>query len=505
MEPQARRRGTEMRAHREGKKHKAHQSSRASHPLDLPYVGISEAILESDVDFRKPGIPWERRRALGKALRAKHPREKHNEWVRAKDRPNPLDLINTSNAGRQKEFIPLRMGRMSATPFTFFRGAACVMAYDLKRTSVCGINVVLDGDAHVNNFGLYGTPQRDVVFDLNDFDETTIGPWEWDLKRLVASVNVAGRENGLNRRERANSVKRCVSGYRANLERLQSMGVLDIWYLLAYPGRQNPLEKIDAKTKAIFGKSVQKALQQTNATLLTKTAERKVDGAWSLKEDPPILTSVDDKTRASVIDSLSDYAKTLAPERRYMLRRYHVVDVGHRVVGVGSVGTRAYLVLLFGNGVDDPLFLQVKEAIIPALTPYVPPLPAAYSHQGKRVVMGERVLQASTDVMLGWTTVEGRPFYVRQMKNLKGSIPIEWLSGRSFDFYVWACGALLARAHARTSDPAMIAGYCGKSEALDEALAQWAEIYADQTEADHSVLRKAIKSGRVKAIQDGET
>src|SRR5215469_10322089 len=241
---------------------------------EMPVLGVSFALLRAKVDLHKPGVPWERRRAIGKSLQQKHPREVHANWKPDKNRPSPLDLINASNAGRQKEFVPLRMGRMAQTPFTFFRGAACIMAYDLKRTPVSGINVVIDGDAHVNNFGLYGTPQRDVVFDLNDFDETTIGPWEWDLKRLVASVNVAGRENGLSRRERASAVRQCVSGYRANLERLQGMGVLDTWYLLAYPGRQNPLRKMDPKTEAIFDKSVQKAMQQTNGTLLAKTAER---------------------------------------------------------------------------------------------------------------------------------------------------------------------------------------------------------------------------------------
>ena len=491
-----------MSGKRKDRNRRVAPAARALKSSEMPSLGISFELLASKVDVSKPGIPWERRRTMGKGLQQRHPRELHANWKPHKNRPNPLELIEASNLGRQKEFIPLRMGRMAATPFTFFRGAACVMAYDLKDTPVSGIDVIIDGDAHVNNFGLYGTPQRDVVFDLNDFDETTIGPWEWDLKRLVASVNVAGRENGLNRRERANAVKACVSGYRANLDRLQSMGVLDIWYLFAYPGRQNPLRKMDPKTEAIFGKSLQKARQQTNAALLSKTAERRVNGAWALREDPPILTSVDDATRAKIIDGLSGYGNTLAPERRYMLRRYHVADVGHRVVGAGSVGTRAYLVLLFGNGDDDPLFLQVKEAIVPAHAPYLPPLPSAYSHQGKRVVFGERVLQASTDVMLGWTTIDGRPYYVRQMKNLKGSIPVEWLSGRSFEFYVWACGALLARAHARTSDAALIAGYCGKAEVLDNALVEWAEAYGDQTEVDHAVLVKAIKSGKVKATED---
>lgn len=461
----------------------------------------SDQTQQIDFDLRNGGEPWERRRAKGKELRARTPRESHAEWKAPKKRPNPLDLIAASNAGRQKELIPLRMGRMAQSPFTFLRGSAVVMAWDLATTPGSGIQVVMDGDAHLNNFGLFGTPQRDVIFDLNDFDEAVIGPWEWDLKRLVASVNVSGRANGLNRKERRVAVMRCVAGYRANANRLANMGVLETWYLHAYPERSNPLANIDPKSAAVFQKAVAKARQQTNATLLVKTADRKVDGAWRLREDPPILTRVDSATQEKVIDALNRYADTLTRERRYMLGRYHVVDVVHRVVGVGSVGTRAYLALLFGNGDNDPLFLQVKEAIVPAHAPYVPPLPEALGHQGMRVVVGQRALQASTDLLLGWTSIDGRPFYVRQMKNMKSSIPVEWLAGETFNFYAWACGAILARAHARTGDAACIAGYCGNSAVLDDALATWAEAYGDQTEADHSALLKAIRSGRIKATE----
>jgi uncharacterized protein (DUF2252 family) len=232
---------------------------------------------------------------------------------------------------------------------------------------------------------------------------------------------------------------------------------------------------------------------------LQKISNHQADGSWRLREDPPILTAVDKTTREKVIKSLNGYAQSLTPERRLMLSRYHIVDVGHRVVGVGSVGTRAYLVLLFGNSDEDPLFLQVKEAITPAHAPYLPPPMHGFEHNGKRVVVGQRALQASSDPMLGYTEIDGRAFYVRQMKNLKASIPVEWLTGPSFNFYAWACGAILARAHARTGDPARIAGYCGNSSVLDEALAEWAEGYGDQTEKDHADLVKAIRRGEVKA------
>jgi uncharacterized protein (DUF2252 family) len=456
-------------------------------------------------DLTRPAVPWELRRQEGKEVRRRVPRESHAEWKPAKTRPDPVQTVQANNRGRQAEFVPLRMGRMAASPFAFLRGSACVMARDLAETPISGFPVVIDGDAHLNNFGMYGTPQRQVVFDLNDFDEAVLGAWEWDLKRLVASVNVAGRQNGLNGRERAAAVERCVKGYRFNVNRLQDMGILDVWYLHAYPGQDNPVLKVDPKSKAIVGKTLAKAERTDNRTLLPKVADHGTDGLWSFREDPPILTKIDKATRAKVEKGLNDYSESLSPERRFMLGRYHVADIAHRVVGVGSVGTRAYLVLLFGNGDDDPLFLQVKEAVAPAHGPFVNMIPG-YEHNGKRVVVGQRALQASSDPMLGYTTIEGRDYFVRQMKNLKASIPVEFLTGVTFYFYAYICGAILARAHSRTGDPARIAGYCGNSSVFDEALATWAESYGDQTEADHAALLKAIRQNKVKAdLQSVET
>jgi uncharacterized protein (DUF2252 family) len=324
------------------------------------------------------------------------------------------------------------------------------------------------------------------------------------VKRLVASVNVAGRENGLNRHERSAAVQRCVQGYRFNVLRLQQMGVLDVWYLHAYPGRDNPLIKPDPKTKAVVRKTLAKAMRTENRTLLPKVAERGRNGSWRFRGDPPVLTRVEPSMKAKMLDALNRYSQTLPRERRLMLERYYLADVAHRVVGVGSVGTRAYLALLFGNGDDDPLFLQVKEAVQPAHAPYLPPLADETHHEGKRVVMGQRALQASSDPMLGYTEIDGRDYMVRQMKNLKASVPIEWLTGEAFNFYAWACGTLLARAHSRTGDPAKIAGYCGKSAAFDQALALWAESYGDQTERDHATLVAAIKAGKIKALIENE-
>jgi uncharacterized protein (DUF2252 family) len=255
--------------------------------------------------------------------------------------------------------------------------------------------------------------------------------------------------------------------------------------------------KVDPKTKAIWMKAIEKARRTTNDTLLPKVGQRGSDGAWRFNPAPPVLTRVTHGTVEKIVEALTDYSETLIHERRFMLKQYSVADVAHRVVGVGSVGVRAYLVLLFGNGDSDPLFLQVKEATEPAHAPYLPPLPKMLAHNGRRVVYGQRLLQASTDFMLGWTKIDGRDFYVRQMKNMKGSIPIEWLSGQPFDFYAFACGAILARCHARTGDIAKIAGYCGNSTALDLALADFAEAYANQNARDHRTLVEAIADGRV--------
>lgn len=459
-----------------------------------------------ELDFRRIGESWERRAEHGKRLRETTPRESHGRWTPAKDRPDPVDIVLASDKGRQEHLLPLRHARMAASPFGFLRGAADVMAWDLAHTPTVGLPTVICGDAHVGNFGLFGTPQHDVVLDINDFDEATIGPWEWDLKRLVASVNVLGRENGLDIKERRTAVMLSVAGYRSNMVRLRSMGVLDVWYLhtvadridIAEIARWSPrVAKMWPKAQAVIAKAAAKARHADNALLLRKMADRGVDGGWRFVEDPPVLARVDARTKQQVIDGLNAYATTVASERRYMLQRYHVRDVAHRVVGVGSVGTRAYVALLFGNSDADPLFLQVKEARPPAHAPYLPRLEPPNDHDGRRVVMGQVLLQAAHDPLLGWTNIDGRDYYVRQMKNMKGALPMEYLSGAPFEFFSFAFGALLARAHARTGDAAVIAGYCGSSKVFDEALADWAERYGDQTIRDHAALQRAIKARRL--------
>ncbi len=445
--------------------------------------------------------PYPARRSAGKAVRRRVPREALGQWQAPADRPDPVSVVLASNEGRIPELIPLRMARMAGSPFGFLRGSAAMMAWDLAHMPTTGMPVVLDGDAHLSNFGLFGSPQREVLFDLSDFDETTVGPWDWDLKRLVASVAVVARENHYPGGKRRRAVLDCVRAYRATTARLQDMGVMDVWYQHAFPGAKHSLVQWELKSHSIFQEAARHAEKNTSLRMLPRVARRGKNGLWKFVADPPKLTLVDKATVAAVEASLSEYTKTLAPERRFMMNRYRVGDVAHRVVGVGSVGTRCYLVMLFGAGDTDPLFLQVKEALRPALTNDTTALSSNANPEGRRVVLGQRFLQASSDVLLGWTTIAGRPFYVRQMRDMKGSIELQGLPWPAFHSYVWSCGALLARAHARTGDVAEIAGYCGNSDVLDNALADFAEAYADQTAQDHEALVQAIKKKRVKAVR----
>ena len=486
-------------------------------PIAVAAMGDLEALREfwqttAPYEPLRPLDSWQTRYERGKDLREQTPRASHATWTPPADRADAVATILASNVGREERLIPLRMGRMVASPFAFLRGACAVMAGDLARTPISGPQVVIDGDAHINNFGLYGTPQRDVVADINDFDESIIGPWEWDLKRLVASVNVAGRDNGLDAAERHAAVMRCVGGDWMNAQRLMRFGMLETWSLFGYADldRNEAAIKqlgigIGNKFRAVVKKVLAKAQRTSSETLLAKVARRQADGGWRFVEDPPILTSLDDATRQKVIASLTEFAETLPPEYRIMLHRYSVADVCHRVVGVGSVGTRAYLVLLFGNGDGDPLFLQVKEAVTPAHAPYLSPMNLRVQHEGRRVIGTQRVLQSLGDPLLGYTTIDGRHYFVRQMKNLKASMPIEFLTGEPFEFWGWTCGALLARAHARTGDIAKIAGYIGKSNVFATALAEFAEAYGDQTELDHAALVEAVQIGRVEALREEES
>lgn len=452
---------------------------------------------QSDLDSTLPTLA--RRREAGRALRDAVPRAAHAAWLPAADRPDPLDLVNASNAGRDAALVPLRMQRMASSPFAFLRGSAVVMAADLAATPATGLHVLIDGDAHFANFGLFGTADGRVVVDLNDFDEVVFGPWEWDLKRLTASVEVAGREIGLDAGERAHAVRGAAAGYRGAMLDLAAVPVLALWQrrtavadlLDGVPAGWAP----DEGVRKLLKKAEDKAQASDNASLLASMAREQPAGGWRFDEQPPVLTALPAAERAAVAQALHDYLETLSPERRFMLQRYRVADVAHRVVGVGSVGLRAWVVMLFGNDAGDPLFLQVKQAAPPAHAPYGPPQPADLAHDGRRVVHGQRLLQAFGDPLLGWTTVDGRPCHVRQMRNLKSSFALEKMNAPTFAAFAWSYGALLARAHARTGDAAAIAGYCGHGGELDDALLDWAVAYADRTEADHAVLVAAIARG----------
>ncbi len=479
----------------------AHRSAQAALADPLQLIHDTGAFLPAGLytpELRVPLQPVAHRIKLGQALRDLCPRESHAGWQPAEQRPDPLATLAASNRGRVRALVPLRMGRMAASPFAYLRGSACVMAYDLAQLPDTGLNVIIDGDAHLDNFGLFGTPQGEVVFDLNDFDETLVGPWIWDLKRLVASVNVAARENGFTKRERRTAVLGCTGSYRAAVVRLASMNTLEIWNQHSLADHFATEFGGDTKVRAIIRKAEEKARAQNNQSFLARVTESTPAGL-RFREDPPLLQRADEGTREALIDALYGYTETISRERAYMLRRYRVVDAAHRVVGVGSVGTRAWLVLLLGNNQRDPLFLQVKESVKPAAAPYVPAMPRDFRHQGRRVVHGQRLLQATGDPLLGWTTMGGRPYYVRQMRNMKGGIPTEWLSPGPLAFFAGGFSALLARGHARTGDAAVIAGYCGNSTALDTALAEWAESYGDQVERDHRQLCAAIKVGSVEA------
>ncbi len=452
--------------------------------------------------------PLAERAAIGRARRRTVPRAAHGDWRPDATRPDPVALLVAGNAGRDPGLVPLRMGRMARSPFAFLRGAAAVMAADLAATPASGIPVFVDGDAHLGNFGLFGTPDAQVVVDLNDFDEVLVGPWEWDLKRLTASLEVAGREIGLAPAERAHAVRGASAGYRGEIRALAALPVLALWQrrtavadlFAGAPPAWAPADGV----AAVLERARAKAAQSGHAALLARTARRDdATGCWRFVPQPPVLTALDDEARHAVAAGLADYLGSLPPERRYLMQRYRLADVAHRVVGVGSVGLRAYCALLFGHDDDDPLLLQVKQAAPPAHGPFTAPLPAELAHDGRRVVYGQRLMQAFGDPLLGWATIAGRPFYVRQMRNLKASFEPERMSPPMFAAFAWAYGTLLARSHARTGDAAAIGGYCGAGGELDDALAGWAVAYADRTEADHAALRAAIARGEVEAA--GET
>ncbi|MFF2956272.1 DUF2252 domain-containing protein [Kitasatospora sp. NPDC057965] len=439
-------------------------------------------------------------RARGKALRSGSPREQHAAFTAAADRPTAVEAIEASNAGRLTELVPIRLGRMSATPFAFLRGSAGLMAADLATTPTSGTVAQLCGDAHAANFGLYGDARGRLVMDINDFDETVPGPWEWDLKRLAASLVLAGREVGADEATARQAAFDAAGAYRRTMRTLAKLSALDAWNAVADEQLVSFTEAHDLAE--VLDRVAAKALRNTGARFAAKSTVRSEEGGWRFTAAPPVLSEVADGTATAVATALGPYVRTVPAELHPLLTRHRVQDVAFRVVGTGSVGTRSYVVLLTDHR-EQPLVLQVKEARPSVLLPHLAragyPVTAPDSHEGRRVVLGQKRMQVVSDPLLGWTTVDGLPYQVRQFRNRKGSVDPAALLPAQLDDYARITGALLARAHAHTADPGVISGYCGKTEVLDEAVAAFAVAYADRTEADHADLVAAIRSGRLPA------
>ncbi|MBL1074042.1 DUF2252 domain-containing protein [Nocardia sp. 2] len=455
------------------------------------------------IDFRAPVSP-EEVRARGAALRDRTPVRARDRAAAGTSRPGVLEFLESSNRGRLPHLVPLRFGRMAASPFTFFRGAAGLMAADLADSPVSGPHAQLCGDAHAANFGLYGTPRGDIVMDINDFDETIPGPWEWDLERLAASLVLAGRESGASEDDCRAAARDAARTYRLAVTAIAGQPFLQSWN--AVPG-ESVLGTVNADGLADdFKKAARKARKNTSAKVARKWTEHLEDheagyGKHRFVPDPPILTGVEAGVADAVIDGLTEYVGTLRESRRNLITRYRVSDIAFRIVGTGSVGLHSYLALLHGNGDDDALVLQIKQAVPSSLTPYLPKQQPR--HEGERIVQGARTVQAETDILLGWTTLrlDGRelPFIVRQFRNLKGGIDPAELEPHQLDDYGRLAGALLARAHSRSLDARLLAGYLDDDEAFEDAVAAFAVRYADRTEADHAQLVAAVKDGRLPA------
>jgi uncharacterized protein (DUF2252 family) len=443
----------------------------------------------------KTASTYQQRRERGRAARQKIPRSSHAAWAPAPDRPDPIELLEAQAKNRESDLASIRYARMTPSPFTFMRGAAIIMAHDLAGTPRTGIQSQLCGDCHLSNFGAYASPERTLLFDLNDFDETLPGPWEWDVKRLATSLVVAGRDNGFDNADCRRAAREVVRSYRQRMAEYSEMGELEVWY--SRVSAEDVLGLIaDSRTMKKVAKTISKARGRDSLQALSKLT-RVVDGRRIIVDDPPLLVRVvEEGLREQIDDILQMYRRTLQDDRRHLLDQYRFVDVARKVVGVGSVGTRNYVALLEGRDEDDPLFLQVKEAEASVLESHLPK--STYKNHGQRVVAGQRLMQAASDIFLGWLRGPGgRDFYWRQLRDMKGSAKIEGMSPDELVQYASLCGWVLARAHARSGDRVQIAAYLGKSERFDGAIADFAKAYADQTERDHAALCAAVKSGKV--------
>jgi uncharacterized protein (DUF2252 family) len=453
----------------------------------------------------------EERVERGRAARRQVPRSSHAEFAPAADRVDVASLFERQASTRVPELVPIRHGRMIESSFNFFRGAALVMANDLATTPVSGVSVQLCGDAHLSNFGVFGSPERNLLFDVNDFDETLPGPWEWDVKRLVASMAVAARSNGFNELQRRDILLATARRYREAMRKYAGMTNLEVWYAHVDPSKvgEQAGVRLDAARRARVEKTLQKARSRDSLQAFSRMCTV-VDGQARIVADPPLVVPASDLfpefERAAMVEwvtgLLTQYRHTLTTDRRRMFDQFRFVDLARKVVGVGSVGTRCWIVLLEGRDSGDPLFLQVKEAEASVLTDFVGM--SAYDNQGHRVVAGQRLMQASSDIFLGWQRILGldgvnRDYYIRQLRDWKGAAVVEQMDPTGMAQYGEICALTLARAHARSGDRVAIAAYMGSGDTLDRSLATFAELYADQNEIDHAAVEAAVASGRLEA------
>ncbi|WP_326769951.1 DUF2252 domain-containing protein [Streptomyces sp. NBC_01591] len=461
-----------------------------------------------------PGATPEQRAARGKAARRETPRSSHAEFEPRADRPDPLGILEAQSAARVPELVPIRYGRMSESPFRFYRGAAAIMASDLATTRDSGIRAQLCGDAHLMNFGLLASPERNLLFDITDFDETSPGPWEWDVKRLATSFVIAGRANGFTDRERADIVLTTARSYRESMIRFAGMRNLDVWYSRIDIGGLEALasQQLAKRGRKRLARAAAKARTRDNLQAFDRLTET-VDGRPRIAADPPLLVPVADllpkgerdATQEQFRGLIARYGRSLPSDRRTLLSDFRFVDMARKVVGVGSVGTRCWIVLMLGRDGKDPLLLQAKEADTSVLAPHAGAGP--YRNQGERVVSGQRLMQAAGDIFLGWERVDGvdgrrRDFYVRQLRDWKGIVEPEDMVPSGMRVFGEACGTILARAHARSGDRIAIAAYLGRGHSFDRALTYFAEKYADRNEQDHRALVDAVRAGRLPAARD---
>ena len=450
-------------------------------------------------------LPVEDLLAAGKALREKVPRTAHAEWKKGNRRTDPINILRAGDEGRLRELVPIRYGRMLQSPFAFYRGSAGVMAADLAKTPVTGLRVQACGDCHLVNFGGFATPERNIIFDINDFDETLPAPWEWDVKRLVASFILAARSLGLTDAQGRDAVVTATRSYRKTLREFTELNPLEVWY--ARVTAQDLLKTLPKGRQAFMQDRLDKALGRAGSEMDFPKLASMVGGHIGIRDTPPLIFHPEaahaPEFRKLLDKVFMEYRETLPDDRRALLDQYRVVDAAIKVVGIGSVGRRCWITLLM-SATNDPLFLQFKEAVPSVLEPYAGK--SAYAHHGQRVVIGQRLMQPTSDVFLGWVTVAGpqghKQFYVRQLRDAKIKPVVETMDSEILSIYAKACGRVLARAHAKTGDQATISGYLGSSDQFDEAMADFAVAYADQAERDYAALKAAVKNGKVKAFRE---